>query len=294
MVLSNTKLKRKKKEEAALAPPPDSNATLSSADVVMNDSPAVASAKKKKRPKAKKSLGVDGNGSVGDVPADGDNGAANVTPDVAVEGGALKEEGVKQSKKKRKNAPEVAVVQETPLEPGEKLPSSAGGDAGVSEVNGGGSAASEANLGQGEGEEVPKTKLRKKPRWEVDENGKRIKPKKVEGEGEGPSDDPKASTSSEKGTEEGADITGAAEKNGDAASAPDSDRIHQGDEPWLQSKRSKKKKKLLDKWGKKVDEAAAVADKQVVDEEAPQNVSRHEIALLLPMLSDFLRDCSRC
>jgi hypothetical protein len=249
MVLSNTKLKRRKREEAvavaALAPPPDSNATPSSADVVMGDSPAVLSAKKKKRSKAKKANGDEADGTVVNVPGNGENGIVDATPEVAVEDSAVPDEGVKKS--------------------------------GVAEVNGGGVAASEASAGQGQGEEAPKTKIRKKPRWEVDESGKRIKPQKPVAEGEGP---PEASTSSDKGTEEGGDANGSAEKHGDAAAAaPDGDRIHQGDEPWLQSKRSKKKKKLLDKWGKKVeDAAAAVADEQPANQEAPQNGSRYGIA----------------
>jgi hypothetical protein len=275
MVLSNTKLKRRKREEAvavaALAPPPDSNATPSSADVVMGDSPAVLSAKKKKRSKAKKANGDEADGTVVNVPGNGENGIVDATPEVAVEDSAVPDEGVKKSKKKRKNAPEVA-TQETAIEA-----ENAGGDPGVAEVNGGGVAASEASAGQGQGEEAPKTKIRKKPRWEVDESGKRIKPQKPVAEGEGP---PEASTSSDKGTEEGGDANGSAEKHGDAAAAaPDGDRIHQGDEPWLQSKRSKKKKKLLDKWGKKVeDAAAAVADEQPANQEAPQNGSRYGIA----------------
>ena len=276
MVLSNTKMKKKKREEAAamtaLAPPPDNNATPSSADVIISDSPAVLSAKKK-RPKAKKANGDGDNGTVVDVPADGNNDIANATPEVALEGSAPQDEGGKL--KKRKNAPEVEVGERTPKgaeRAGEKLPFS-GRDAGVSEVNGEG-VVSESNPGQGE--EVPKTKMRKKPRWEVDDNGKRIRPKKIAGGDEGPSEGPKASTSSDKGTETG-DAT-----NGDAAaSAPasDGDRIHQGDEPWLQSKRSKKKKRLLDKWGKKIDDAA-VADEQPAYEEVPQIGSRYRIALL--------------
>lgn len=272
MVLSNTKLKRRKREEAVavavLAPPPDSNATPSSADVVMGDSPAVLSAKKKKRPKAKKANGDEADGTVVNVPVNGENGTSYATPEVAVEGSDLPDKGVKKSKK-RKNAPEVA-TQEIAIEA-----ENAGGDPGVAEVNGGGVAASEASARQGQGEEAPKTKIRKKPRWEVDESGKRIKPQKPGVEGEGP---PEASTSSDKGTEEGGDANGSAEKHGDAAAAaPDGDRIHQGDEPWLQSKRSKKKKKLLDKWGKKVeDAAAAVADEQPANQEAPLNGSSTE------------------
>ncbi|KAG0586880.1 hypothetical protein KC19_2G124400 [Ceratodon purpureus] len=274
MVLSNTKLKRRKREEAAavaaLAPPPDSNATPSTADVVMSDSPAVLSAKKKKRPKGKKANGGEGNGTVVDAPVEGDNDVVNATSKVGVEGDIVQEEGVKQSEKKRKDAPEVT-TQEPPLEAdngAEKLPSSAGEDAGVPEVSG---AVGEATVGA----EVPKTKNRKKPRWEVDENGKRKRPNKPEGEDA--SEGTKASTSPDKGTEKGDDTNGSAEKNGDAATvAPDGDRMHQGDEPWLQSKRSKKKKKLLDKWGKKIEDAAVVADEQAVNEEAPQNGSSTE------------------
>lgn len=268
MVLSNTKLKRKKREESAAVA--DSTSILID---VKGHSPAVLSAKKKKRLKSKAVNGDEKDGTAGSVSED--IGIINSIPEVSMEGNAFQGE---ESKKKRKTDAEVLLTEVTQMEMedvGRTLPSV--GDAGGSEGDGVDDAAPEAVTG---GEGAPIMKIRKKPRWEVDESGKRIKPHKVGGESEGPSNGAKALTSSDKGAEKGDVNNVFVEKDGDAAVGPsdavdNGDRIHQGDEPWLESKRSKKKKKrLIDKWGKKLDDTEAVDDGDAVNQEAPQVAPR--------------------
>lgn len=242
MVLSNSKLKRKKREEAVLNPPPDSSATPSVANDVKAESPALASAKKKKKKPKSKAV----NGDAEEVAA---GNGSEVPESDAVEG----EAAAQQPKKKKSKAAPVAEEAVAAVE-----------DAGVSTENGADGA---APVQDGE----PKTKIRKKPRWEVDENGKRVKPQRAGGEGEGQPDGAKAAATPANGAESG-DVQNGAAAAPDAVS--DGDRIHQGDEPWLQSKRKekKKKKKQTDKWGKKIEDAEAVA---VENEEAPQVASRY-------------------
>jgi nucleolin len=242
MVLSNSKLKRKKREEAVLNPPPDSSATPSVANDVKVETPALASAKKKK--KKPKSIAVSG---------DAEEVAAGNGSEVPERDAVEREEVVQQPKKKKSKAAPVLEEAVAAVE-----------DAGVSTDNGA------APVQDGE----PKAKIRKKPRWEVDENGKRVKPQRAGGEteGEGHPNGAKAAASPPKGAESG-DVQNGAASVPDAAN--DGDRLHQGDEPWLQSKRKekKKKKKQTDKWGKKIEEAEAVA---VENEEAPQVASSTE------------------
>lgn len=292
MVLSNTKLKRKKREETAAAavliPPPDSNATSSLANDVKGDSPAVLSAKKKNRRQKPKAVNGDANdGASGSIPED-----IQATNSIPEEGKALAVLPMQKSKKKRKIDSEVGLADGTPLEVdvGKTLDSSEGAG-NCEEIGSGGADPGTVPTH----EEAPKTKIRKKPRWELDENGKKVKPEKVGGEGKGPSNGSVTTTSSDKGTGIGDVLNGTVEKDADTAVADavnDSDRIHQGDEPWLQSKRSKKKKKLTDRWGKKLSDAEAVSDDLTVNQEASQLASRYGVVRFLSRLVRTRALCS--
>jgi len=275
MVLSNTKLKRKKREETAavalLIPPADSNATSSVGNDVKGDSPAVLSAKKKKNKRQKlKAVNGDVKGdAAGSVPED-----VRDTNSIPEEVKILDVVPMQKSEKKRKLPSEAGLVHVIPLgvDVGKTLDSTEG--AGNCEEIGSGGADPEAVPMQ---EEVPKTKNRKKPRWVIDENGKKVKPQKVGEEGEGPPNGAVTVTSSVKGTESGDVLNGLVEKDGSVAVADavtDGDRLHQGDEPWLQSKR-KKKKKLTDRWGKKLSDAEVVGDDLIANQEDSRLASRY-------------------
>lgn len=287
MVLSNTKLKRKKREEAAAAassaPPPDSNATASSKDIPNGGPPVVVSAKKKKRRKSKTSVADGhGNGHAGgvagmevDVLLEGSNDSSKlgvITAEVTPQ--REEEKSMKRHKTKSAVTASRGEGNVTVLESGKDAPCMSADIApeimatpyeGVSNCERDGVPAE----GQLQEEPVKHWKVRQKPRWPL-VNGKRIKPGTVVDEAHScpvvPTSDGAGAISEANGT-----------YDGESGGVPDvvvqnGGPIVEGNEPWLESKRKKKKesrKKIV-----KANVEVAVGDEEASIQPAAECLTR--------------------
>lgn len=268
MVLSNSKLKRKKREEAAIAAAlslQSGSDAVRAEDNLKGDIVADNPEKKKKKHKRANSKTADSDGPASDV----GGLSARPTLDTEAENGLA---GRLQGAKEKRDGDGAGA---SPREVHEFPPAEINAEG--TERSAAGGVASE--LFEGRTGDLYKKKLRKKPRWEVDENGKRIKPAKAL------NDDPSnmlASTPSVNGLSQSQEPKTTSENKKvlsevATSDAGDENRIFEGNEPWLASKR-KKKKPATDKWGKKIDQPCE--DTSAVSEEPSSDVNRYQKYLL--------------